>query len=577
MASQKVKGLSIKLSADTTGIEQALKDTNKALNTTQSELKDVDKLLKLDPKNVNLLTQKQDLLSDAIEKTKTKLQKLQEVQKLAENDKTVDKNSKSYRDLERQIEATKQKLSGLESQTKEVNKALEDGGDSTSTFSDTLKALVTSDLIKSGLNVLKSTISAIGGAIKSAVSGLYNLTKQGVEYNASMETYTLSIKAMLDGNEEATNKLIKSMKQLGSVTGFSNQTLIEGARNLLTADVSADEVTTTLTGLAKAVQYVGGSSDDLSRMITNLQGIKSTAKATSADLKQFKNIGLNVSKMLADASGKTVTQIEEQGVTFEQLAKLFSGIAEPTSEISKVVESLSNSFQTQTSKISSSWEQLLGNLATDTTSALSTDVLPAVNNLLTEMNNAFDEKGFEGIVESFSNGIGEVINTLSDTQTIEKILSGANTMLDAIQEAFNPDDPQGAKNLDALENASQKLFEILAEFLASDLIKDTFIDVGIELGKAVVKGIGQAISDWWYGDGVELEDLMDRYYTNRWNTTTNGTTRSAGFGALQSGGYGNTITLNASFVANGTLDETQALRFADLMTTRINENLGNQI
>ena len=72
MASR-IKGITVEIGGDTTGLDKALKSVNSSIKTTQSGLKDVSKLLKLDPTNTELLTQKQKLLKDAIGSTKEKL------------------------------------------------------------------------------------------------------------------------------------------------------------------------------------------------------------------------------------------------------------------------------------------------------------------------------------------------------------------------------------------------------------------------------------------------------------------------------------------------------------------------
>ena len=65
----RIKGITVEIGGDTTGLEKALKGVNSAIKTTQSELKDVERLLKLDPSNTELLTQKHKLLKEAIAST----------------------------------------------------------------------------------------------------------------------------------------------------------------------------------------------------------------------------------------------------------------------------------------------------------------------------------------------------------------------------------------------------------------------------------------------------------------------------------------------------------------------------
>lgn len=79
MASR-IKGITIEIGGDTTGLDKALKSVNSSITHTQSALKDVNKLLKLDPSNTELLSQKQKLLQEAISSTKEKLDGLKQAQ-----------------------------------------------------------------------------------------------------------------------------------------------------------------------------------------------------------------------------------------------------------------------------------------------------------------------------------------------------------------------------------------------------------------------------------------------------------------------------------------------------------------
>ena len=69
----RIKGITVEIGGDTTKLSKALEGVNKTIKTTQTQLKDVEKLLKLDPKNTELLSQKQKLLAESISATKDKL------------------------------------------------------------------------------------------------------------------------------------------------------------------------------------------------------------------------------------------------------------------------------------------------------------------------------------------------------------------------------------------------------------------------------------------------------------------------------------------------------------------------
>lgn len=74
MAASRVKGITIEINGSTTGLDKALRSVNSSISKTQRALKDVSRLLKVDPGNTELLTQKQRLLKEAVSETKEKLE-----------------------------------------------------------------------------------------------------------------------------------------------------------------------------------------------------------------------------------------------------------------------------------------------------------------------------------------------------------------------------------------------------------------------------------------------------------------------------------------------------------------------
>ena len=71
-----IRGLTIEIGGDTTGLQNSLKNVNSQIKTTQAQLKDINNLLKLDPTNTELLQQKQKALADEIGSTKERLEAL---------------------------------------------------------------------------------------------------------------------------------------------------------------------------------------------------------------------------------------------------------------------------------------------------------------------------------------------------------------------------------------------------------------------------------------------------------------------------------------------------------------------
>ena len=184
MASR-IKGITVEIGGDTSGLEKSLSDVNNSIKKTQSQLRDVNNLLKLDPSNTILLAQKQELLQSAIGDTEKKLEALEQAQEdVAKAFERGDLGKDQYMAFQREVEETrgalnryKADLSGLQSEqermasnTERLNKLFAATGSSVDDYANVLGSrLVTA--IKNGTassDQLKSAIEKIG---KSATGG----------------------------------------------------------------------------------------------------------------------------------------------------------------------------------------------------------------------------------------------------------------------------------------------------------------------------------------------------------------------------------------------------------------------
>ena len=117
--SKGLKGITVEIDGNTTPLNKALSSVNANAKSLQSELKGVNSLLKLDPKNTELAAQKQVILKQAVSETEEKLKLLTQAEKeMAEAGKDV--NDEGYRDLQREIALTKSKLSDYKTELKAV-------------------------------------------------------------------------------------------------------------------------------------------------------------------------------------------------------------------------------------------------------------------------------------------------------------------------------------------------------------------------------------------------------------------------------------------------------------------------
>lgn len=117
----RIKGITVEISGDTTGLDKALKGVNTNIRNTQSALKDVNWLLKLNPTNAELLAQKQKLLQTAVKETSDKLTALKDADKQAKvqlENGTLGQDK--YDALQYEIIETEQELDKLTEQAKKV-------------------------------------------------------------------------------------------------------------------------------------------------------------------------------------------------------------------------------------------------------------------------------------------------------------------------------------------------------------------------------------------------------------------------------------------------------------------------
>lgn len=156
----KIKGITIEIGGDTTGLSKALKGVNAEIKNTQSNLKDVNKLLKLNPTNTELLKQKQQLLKQAIGETQEKLKTLKEAEKQAQEQfKRGEISQEQYDALKREIIKTENELKNLEKEARNSNAALS-------------KISGVADKIAEGANNVAAKTRALSTAAGAAIAGI---------------------------------------------------------------------------------------------------------------------------------------------------------------------------------------------------------------------------------------------------------------------------------------------------------------------------------------------------------------------------------------------------------------------
>ena len=248
----RIKGITVEINGDTTGLSKALSGVNKEIRNTQAQLKDVNKLLKLDPGNTDLIAQKHKLLQQAVEETKKKLQSLKEAQKQA--DEALKKGTISqeqYDGLQREIAETTQKLKDLEAQAEQSATALQ-------------KIAAAGGKLKD----IGGKVSGIGKDLTTYVTvPLAAAGAAGVKSFADVDkTMALANKTMGNTAEQA-NTLNAAMKDAAANSTYGMSDAANATLNFARAGLDAEQ---SAAALAPAMNLAAGEGGDLDTVSAGL-------------------------------------------------------------------------------------------------------------------------------------------------------------------------------------------------------------------------------------------------------------------------------------------------------------------
>lgn len=257
----RLKGITLEIGGDTTKLSKALSGVNSDIINTKSALKDVERLLKLDPTNVDLLRQREKLLTDEVKATTEKLDKLKEAQQTM--DATgVDKNCAQYMALQREIIATEQELGNLEQASDKANATLS-------------KISATADKVATGAGKVASAtkglstaaagaLAGIGGMAYSAVTSaddLNTLAKQSGFTTAELQKMQYASDLIDVSMDDITSSAQKLKKNMGSSSGSIGEAFAKLGVNVRDANGSMRDSTDVYWDVITALGKVGNETE----------------------------------------------------------------------------------------------------------------------------------------------------------------------------------------------------------------------------------------------------------------------------------------------------------------------------
>lgn len=303
----KIKGIVVEIGGDTTKLDKALNSLDKGLRDTQSDLSAINRLLKLDPKNVTLLTQKQNALNKAVATTKDKLTTLKTAAAQANEALELgDMTQDQYDALQREIIKVEQSLSQLEQQARDTARQLEDTGFSWNELGG--KAGNLSEKTKG----LTAGIAAIGAAAVATIPATE-------EFRESMSRLEANVREA--GNSMALAK--DSFKQFYAVSGEMDSS-VEALSNLLQTGFNDNQMAVAIDALSGAVIRFPDTLK-IESLADSLQETIATGAATGQFAELLDRVGVGADTLNAALEG-TTNQVQRQNIALTMLAQ--TGLAD---------------------------------------------------------------------------------------------------------------------------------------------------------------------------------------------------------------------------------------------------------
>lgn len=482
-----IKGITVDIDGNTTGLSKALEDVNKNINGVSAELRQVDKLLKLDPGNTELIAQKQELLSRAIAETSGKLNTLKEAKRQVDVQFSKGEISEAqYRSLTREIASTENKLNGFNKELKETNKATKSidlnklGAQMGELGQKAAKVAAEVAKVAAGLTVALAV--AVGAVAKKMFEGavaagqfaddlitLSNKTNISADtlqkwtyaaglIDVEVETMTSSMQRMtrtLGNNESAFQKLGISTRDMGGELRSQEEIFMDSIdalgqiENLTLRDVEAQRL-------------FGRSAAELNPLI----------KAGGEELRRLGNEALASGLII---SGPVLEQFQLFDDTMQRLGSQFNALGKNI--VAGFMPAIQGLVEPVKNAIGEINVILSDGIQAGDIDQISTIVSDLVTNLAEQLLNMLP-KLIEFLVPMLTNLINMVVAILP---TLLPILVRA--VLDIIQAIMDA----ASKSVKPLIDTVVLLLSMLARFFLENM--GMMLDTGVQILTALIEGI----------------------------------------------------------------------------------------
>ena len=312
----RIKGITVEIGGDTTGLEKALKSVNTTIRNTQSQLKDVNRLLKLDPSNTELLSQKQRALKDAIGATTDKLETLKQAQAQAKQQlENGDLGQDKYDALQREIIETEQELRRLQEEAASTSVALakiDEAGKKIESFGD--------------------SVTHAGQAIMPASMAVAGLGAAAVKTAADFDAGMSKVAAISGATGDDLDALRDKAREMGAKTKFSASEAASAMEYMAMAGWKTEDM---LGGIEGIMNLAAASGEDLATTSDIVTDALTAFGLTAQDSAHFADI-------LAAASSNANTNVAMMGETFKYCAPIAGALGFSAEDVAEAIGLMAN-------------------------------------------------------------------------------------------------------------------------------------------------------------------------------------------------------------------------------------------
>ena len=312
----RIKGITVEIGGDTTGLEKALKSVNTTIKNTQSQLKDVNHLLKLDPSNTELLSQKQRALKEAIGATKEKLDSLKQAQEQAKQQlENGDLGQDKYDALQREIIETEQELRRLQEEAASTSVALakiDEAGKKIEAFGDSVTGV--------GQKIMPTSL-AVAGLGTAAV-------KTAADFDESMS----KVAAVSGATGDDLDALRDKAREMGAKTKFSASEAADAMNYMAMAGWKTGDM---LEGIEGIMNLAAASGEDLATTSDIVTDALTAFGLSAQDSGHFADI-------LAAASSNANTNVSMMGETFKYCAPIAGALGFSAEDTAQAIGLMAN-------------------------------------------------------------------------------------------------------------------------------------------------------------------------------------------------------------------------------------------